>query len=152
VRANAWVICREPRYLSTASKFLVPDRIWVDTTHALALYCSEPVVSNIFFGLKPKDTEMSEDRLKSLILWLNTTWGVLSVLANRTETRGRWIELTITKWRLQPVLDVTKLDESCIKRLATIFDKYCEENLRRLPHQFNPKDVDPVRRGIDEGF
>jgi hypothetical protein len=152
VRANAWVICREPRYLSTASKFLVPDRIWVDTTHALALYCSEPVVSNIFFGLKPKGTEMSEDRLKSLILWLNTTWGVLSVLANRTETRGRWIELTITKWRLQPVLDVTKLDESCIKRLATIFDKYCEKNLRRLPHQFNPKDVDPVRRGIDEGF
>lgn len=152
VRPNAWVICKKPRYLSTASKFLVPDRIWVDTMHALALYCKEPVVSNIFFGLNPKSAEMTEERLKSLILWFNTTWGLLSVLADRTETRGRWVRLTITKWKVQPVLDVTKLDEGSVKGLATIFDKYCERNLQRLPQQFNPRDVDPIRRGIDKEF
>jgi hypothetical protein len=152
VRPNAWVICKKPMYLSTASKFLVPDRIRVDTMHALALYCNDPVVCNIFFGLKPKSTEVTEERLKSLILWLNTTWGLLSVLADRTETEGGWIRLTITKWKVQPVLDVTKLDEDSVKGLATIFDKYCERNLRRLPQQFNPKDVDAIRRGIDKEF
>jgi hypothetical protein len=89
VRSNAWVICKNSKYLSTASKFLVPDRIWVDTTHANALYCDEPVVCNIFFGLKQKEgVKLSENHFKALILWLNTTWGILSILANRTETRG----------------------------------------------------------------
>jgi hypothetical protein len=150
---NASVICRKPRYLSTASKFLVPDRVWVDTTHALALYCNKPVVCNLFFGLKPrKEVGMTEDVFKSLILWLNTTWGILSILANRTETRGRWIELTITKWKLQPVLDVTKLNEDQVARLAAVFDKYCEKELRRLPEQFDPDNIDLVREGIDREF
>jgi hypothetical protein len=152
-RSNSWVICRMPRYLSTASKFLVPDRIRVNTTHALALCCDKPVVCNVFFGLKPKrGIEMTEDAFKSLILWLNTTWGILSILANRTETEGGWIELTITKWKLQPVLDVTKLDEDCVRRLVAVFDKYCERDLQRLPKQFDPNKIDPVRRGIDREF
>jgi hypothetical protein len=153
IMQNAWVICKNPKYLLTASKFLVPDRIWVDTTHALALYCSRPVVCNIFFGLKPKrDSEMTEGMFKALTLWLNTTWGVLSILANRAETRGRWIELTITKWKLQPILDVTKLDEEKITRLANIFDKYSGKELRRLPEQFEPNNIDPIRKEIDKEF
>jgi hypothetical protein len=153
VRSNAWVICKNSKYLSTASKFLVPDRIWVDTTHANALYCDEPVVCNIFFGLKQKEgVKLSENHFKALILWLNTTWGILSILANRTETRGRWIELTITKWKLQPVLNVAQLDEETIVKLAQVFDQYCDKELRRLPDQFNPSNIDPVRSGIDRGF
>jgi len=153
VRSNAWVICKNSKYLSTASKFLVPDRIWVDTTHANALYCDEPVVCNIFFGLKQKEgVKLSENHFKALILWLNTTWGILSILANRTETRGRWIELTITKWKVQPVLNVAQLDEETIVKLAQVFDQYCDKELRRLPDQFNPSNIDPVRSGIDRGF
>ena len=153
VGSKAWVICKNSRYLSTASKFLVPDRIWVDTTRAIALYCNEPVVCSIFFGLKQKEgVKLAENHFKVLILWLNTTWGILSILANRTETRGRWIELTITKWKLQPVLNVAQLDEETIGKLTRVFDQYCDKELRRLPDQFNPSDVDPVRKSIDQGF
>jgi hypothetical protein len=153
VRSNAWVVCKNFRYLSTASKFLVPDRIWVDTTRAIALYCDEPVVCNMFFGLKQKQcVNLTENHFKALILWLNTTWGILTILANRTETRGRWIELTITKWKLQPVLNVIQLDEETIGRLAWVLDQYRDKELRRLPDQFNPNDIDPVRKAIDRGF
>jgi len=152
-RSNAWVMCKKPKYLSTASKFLLPDRIRVNTTHALALYCNRPVVCNIFFGLKPRrGVKMTEDEFKVLVLWLNTVWGGLSILANRTETEGGWIELTITKWKLQPVLDVTRLDEVVIDKLVKVFDKYCNKELRRLSDQFNPDEVDPVRKGIDQSF
>ena len=154
VNPNAWVICKKPRYLLTASKFLVPDRIWVDTVHVMALYCDTPVVCNIFFGLRQKESgvKLTEDMFKALILWFNTTWGILSILANRTETRGGWVRLTITKWKLQPVLDVTKLDEEIVSKLAQVFDKYHNKELRRLPDQFNPNDIDPVRNGIDQDF
>jgi hypothetical protein len=152
-KPNAKVICTNQKYLSTASKFIVPDRFWVDTTHALALYCSEPVVANLFFGLRlGKGVELDENRFKTLILWLNTTWGILSILANRTETRGRWIELTTTKWKLQPVLNVAQLDEETIGKLTQVFDQYCDKELRRLPDQFNPSDIDAVRKDIDQGF
>jgi DNA-directed RNA polymerase delta subunit len=78
--------------------------------------------------------------------------GILSILANRTETGGRWIELTITKWKLQPVLNVAQLDEETIGKLTQVFDQYCDKELRRLPDQFNPSDIDPVRKDIDQGF
>jgi hypothetical protein len=153
IKSNAWVVCKNLRYLFTASKFLVPDRIWVDTTHAVALYCDEPVVCNIFFGLKQKENaNLTENHFKALILWLNTTWGILTILANRTETRGRWIRLTITKWKFQPVLNVIQLDEETVARLAWVLDQYRDKELRRLPDQFNPNDVDPVRKAIDKGF
>ena len=153
VRSNAWVVCKNPKYLSTASKFLVPDRMRVNTTHAIALYCDEPLVCNIFFGLKQKEgVNLTENHFKALILWLNTTWGILTMLANRTETEGGWIELTITKWKVQPVLNVAQLDEETIVKLAQVFDQYCDKELRRLPDQFNPSNIDPVRSGIDRGF
>jgi len=37
-----------------ASRVLVPDRIWWDTAHVIALYCTEPVISNIFYAVKLK--------------------------------------------------------------------------------------------------
>jgi hypothetical protein len=58
----------------------------------------------------------------------------------------------MTHWRLQPVLDVTRLDEEKVRGLASVFDKYCREELRRLPEQFKPNDTDPIREGIDKDF
>jgi hypothetical protein len=41
-------------------------------------------------------------------------------------------------WRLQPVLDVTKLDENTVENLAKVFGNCCEKELKRLPEQFDP--------------
>jgi hypothetical protein len=58
----------------------------------------------------------------------------------------------MTHWRLQPVLDVMKLDSDIIDKLANIFDKYSDKQLVRLPNQFDPANIDPVRRSIDVEF
>jgi len=162
---NAWAVAKDLRtkkgeikrsgeklFREFSSTLLVPDRIRVDTVHVIVMRCTEPVLSNIFYALKLKTNKNDDNRLKALCLWLNTTWGVLSILANRFETEGGWIGLKMTQWKLQPILDVTRLNEEVIIKLADVFDEYCKKELRRLPDQFNPNNVDPVRKGIDQGF
>jgi len=59
-----------------SGRVLVPDRIWWDTAHVIALYSKEPVLSNIFYAIRLKTTnEIRELVEKALVLWLNTTWG-----------------------------------------------------------------------------
>jgi hypothetical protein len=58
----------------------------------------------------------------------------------------------MTHWRLQPVLDVVKLGSDIIDKMANIFDKYSDKQLARLPNQFDPANIDPVRRSIDLEF
>jgi type I restriction-modification system DNA methylase subunit len=164
VEPNARIVSKEVRtkggevkrpgerlFKDFSSTLLVPDRIRVDTAHVIAMCSTEPVLSNIFYALKLKsygDIRM----LKALCLWLNTTWGIISILANRSETEGAWIRLKMTHWKLQPVLNVTRLDEDRIVKLAAIFDKYCKRDLRRLPMQFDPSNIDSIRKGIDREF
>ena len=141
----------EELFQEFSSQLLIPDRIWVDTAHIIAMCSTQPVLSNIFYALRLRAGQDTE-KLKALCLWLNTTWGILTILANRLETRGRWISLKMAHWRLQPILDVTRLDKEKIKKLAAVFDRYCNKELRRLPEQFNPNNIDPIREGIDRGF
>jgi len=136
-----------------ASRVLVPDRIWWDTTHVIALYSKEPLLSNIFYAVKVNTPgEVKELAEKVLVLWLNTTWGILCVLFNREETRGRWTSLKMAHWRLLPILDVTKVPKEVLEKLKQVFDKYSNKTLRRIPEQFNPNDPDPVRLELDVEF
>ena len=140
-------------FVEYAARVLIPDRIWWDTAHVVALYCEEPVLSNIFYALNLKtDGDNRVYAEKSLVLWLNTTWGILTILFNRQETRGRWTSLKMAQWRLLPVLDVRRLESSSLRRIASVFDKYKSASPRRIPEQFDPKDPDPVRTGIDRDF
>lgn len=136
-----------------ASRVLVPDRIWWDTAHVIALYCTEPVISNIFYAVKLKvPDEVREYAEKALVLWLNTTWGMLTVLLSREETRGRWTRLKMGQWRLLKVLDVSVLSLDMLKMLAKVFDAYADKVLRRIPEQFNPQNPDSIRLAIDKSF
>jgi hypothetical protein len=136
-----------------SSRVLVPDRIWWDTAHVIALYSEKPLLSNIFYAiwLKVEDC-VREQAEKALVLWLNTTWGLLTVLVSREETRGRWTRLKMAQWRMLQVLDVRSLGADALKRLSEVFDRCCKRAPRRIPDQFDPRDPDPVRLEIDKGF
>ncbi|MCX8192395.1 MAG: hypothetical protein N3G77_01125 [Nitrososphaeria archaeon] len=155
INPNALILAKDEKGVELfnlfSSNLLVPDRIWVDTAHVIALYSNEPVLSNIFYAVKLKKKHEPKT-LKALALWLNTTWGLLTVLANRSETRGRWIRLKMTHWRIQPVLDVASLDDNVLERLSGVFNRFCRRELRRLPYQFDIENPDPMRRELDVSF
>jgi hypothetical protein len=134
-----------------SSNLLIPDRIRVNTAHYLAVYSTKPTMSNIFYSVKlrKKKKEKTQRRYKALCLWLNTVWGMLTILSNREETEGGWIGLKLSHWRLLPVLDVSALDDKTLSRLEKIFDTHSAKRLRRLTEQFDPNNLDQERKSID---
>jgi hypothetical protein len=80
-----------------------------------------------------------------LVLWLNSTLGLLLLFGNRQETEGAWVSFKKPLWQELPVLDVEKLPKKVLKRLAQVFDMLCQQALLPLPQMAS----DPVRAQID---
>ena len=157
VSHNAYARPRSGRagsiFADYSARILVPDRIWWDTAHVIALYSREPLLSNIFYAIRLRvSDDVREMAEKAFVLWLNTTWGLLTILVSRGETRGRWTQLKMGQWRLLRVLDVASLSPDILRRLAEVFDKYAERAPRRIPEQFDPSNPDPIRLGMDRDF
>jgi hypothetical protein len=121
------------RIKSLRTRFFLPNRIWWDTRHVLALRSTEPAISNVYFMVK---TDLTEEQEKALTLWLNSFWGILTVFAFMEITRSAFTSLNIAQWKILPVLNVRELDEGTVKCLANVFDKYANADFGRLTEQF----------------
>jgi hypothetical protein len=134
-----------------AGTLLVPDRIWVETAHVISMISDQKLISNIFYAVRLKNE--TPDRLKALCLWLNTSWGILTVLSSREETRGAFVSLKMSQWRLLPVLDIDSLSKTQIKALAALFDEFKDVELSRIPQQYGSDGiVDKLRLQLDKKF
>jgi hypothetical protein len=118
-----------------AGYLLVPDRIRWNTTHTVSLLSTDKTLGNMFFAINLKNE--SKNKLKALCLWLNSTWGILTVLSNRQETEGAWTSLVMGHWRTLPVLNLDVLSKECLEKLAHVFDNFKNVDLGRIPHQYN---------------
>lgn len=155
ISPNAWVLpitskARDMFNFKSGS-LLVPDRIWIDTAHVVSMLSDKKIVANVFYVVQMKKDTLF--RRKALCLWLNTTWGILSVLASRQDTRGGFIRLKMTHWRTLPVLDLDKLDDSTIQRLASLYDTFKDQTFDRIPVQYGYKGKpDDARIKLDREF
>ena len=135
----------EELFREKCSQLLIPDRIWLETAHVVSLFLPKKTLSNIFYAIKLNDNDIH--KYKALCCWLNSTFGLLLVLSNRQETRGVWLRLKLSHWRLQDVLDVSKLDVIKLRKLSAMLDKYKEKEFKRLPLQYD--DIDEIRLSFD---
>ena len=112
-----------------AARLLVAERVWLPTTRTLAARAPDPVLSNVFWEVK-----ISDERYEpALVLWLNSSMGVLTFLATRTTTRGGWSALKKAELGEMPVLDVRELSDWQLERLGELFEELAEETLLPLP-------------------
>ena len=138
-------------FAEKAGRLLVPDRIWLETAHVISLFADVPIISNIFYAIRLRNE--SEERLKALCLWLNTTWGILTTLSSREETRGGFIGLKMSQWRLLPVLNIDSLSEDQVNTLAAVFDEFKNKEPARIPDQYGLHgEVDKIRIDLDLAF
>jgi hypothetical protein len=134
-----------------AGRLLVPNRIRVNTAHIISLSADKPVISNIFYAIRLKKETLY--RLKAICLWLNTTWGILTVLGSREETHGGFISLNQSHWRLLPVLDIDSISQNKVKALAAVFDKFKDKEPARIPDQYGLHgEFDKIRIDLDLAF
>ncbi len=133
-----------------AGDILLAERMRLNTQRLAALYIERPVLANVWwpFKLNELDETLRNQYAKSLILWLNSTLGLLLLLGNRQETEGAWVDFKKESLNELPVLDVRKLSRKKINQLDRTFNNLCHQLLQPLPQMAS----DPVRKQIDQAI
>jgi hypothetical protein len=128
-----------------AGKLLLGERLWVKTQRLAAILLTEPSLSNMWWTFVFKTKKELAQREKSLALWLNSTLGVIILLANREETRGAWIDFKKPVLESLPVLDLDRLSSQQVKRLVLAYNQISKQTLEPFPCMA----TDEVRAAID---
>jgi len=132
---------------SRAGKVLIAGRMWLNTQRLTAILLSEPVLSNVWWPLRLND-DLDDRHAKALTLWLNSTLGLILLIANRVETRGSWVKFNKPMLHRLPVLDTRKLKSTQLAELENAFDRLAEKPLQPLSQMAN----DQVRAEIDDAI
>ena len=82
-----------------AGTLLVSERIWLNTVRITSMCTEMPVLSNVVV-VGQTGTNNWE---KSIAVWLNSSVGLLTLMATRSTTRGAWVALKKADLREMPV-------------------------------------------------
>ena len=158
-----WVSVEHDKYLSPLAKarpgrnlkssvqlweksgqLLVPEGPRLNTTRIMSMCTSRPVLSNSWWAIS-MDNRNHE---KATALWLNSSIGLLALLANRNTTEGAKVKFKKADLKEMPVLDVRTITESQLQGLADLFDELAGEEFEPLPAMA----YCPARRRLDDGI
>ena len=127
-----------------SSHLLVAERLWLETTRVVAMWSEDRVLSNVWWPIRVE----SHTTEKALVVWMNSSLGLLTILAQRTSTRGGWVAMKKADLEEMPVLDTRSLSPAQLKSLSELFDEIAEAEFERLPGMAHC----PVRRSLDDGI
>ncbi len=127
-----------------SSRLLIAERLWLETTRVVAMRSETRVLSNVWWPVRVED-EAAE---KALAVWLNSSLGLLTLLAHRTSTRGGWVAMKKADLEELPVLDVRYLTPAQLQGLSNLFDGLVEDEFERLPGMAHCL----ARRSLDDGI
>ena len=127
-----------------AGRVLVAERLWLETTRVVAMRSTTPVLSNVWWPVRVADGFWE----KALVIWLNSSLGLLTILAQRTSTRGGWIAQKKADLQELPVLDPRRISASQLEDLSNLFDELTEAEFERLTSMAQC----PARRALDDGL
>ncbi len=127
-----------------AGRLLISERLWLNTTRIVAMCADVNVLSNVFWPVKPDDDAWCN----ALAVWLNSSLGLLTLLARRTTTRAGWSAMKKTDLARLPVLDVRSLTSEQLSALSDLFDDLSDSEFERLPAMQEC----PTRKTLDDGL
>jgi hypothetical protein len=126
-----------------AGRILLVSRLRTNTHKVIATGFDKKVLGNTWWAFD--DGALSDTQQKALLLWLNSTLGLLMYFGRRAITQGAWMQMKKPAWASMPVLDVRKLSSAQLDALAATYDQVAGEALRPLAKL----DADPTRKNID---
>jgi N-6 DNA methylase len=128
---------------SKAGKVLLVSRLRTNTHKVIAVGHPKKVLGNTWWAFD--DSKINEKQKKALLLWINSTLGILSYYGRRAITQGAWMQMKKPAWSSMMVLDVRALSKSTLSELAKAYDSVAKKELAPIS-QLN---LDPVRLEID---
>ena len=123
---------------------LVAERLRLNTARVVAMSTDAPVLSNVWWPIKTDCHSWD----KAIAVWLNSSAGVLTLLATRNTTQGNWVKLKKADLQGLPVLDLRRLSSSQLQGLSDLFDRMAEAEFERLPGMA----YCPARQSLDDGL
>ena len=127
-----------------AGRLLVSERLRLDTTRVVAMRSDTRVLSNVWWPVRVED-EATE---KALAVWLNSSLGLLTMLAQRTSTEGGWVAMKKADLEELSVLDPRRVSQEQLQALSDLFDEMVEAEFDRLPGMATCQ----ARRALDDGI
>ena len=129
---------------SKSGRLLVSERLWLQTTRITAMRSEVNVLSNVWWPVRAENEAIE----KALAVWLNSSLGLLTVLGQRTSTRGGWVALKKADLQKLPVLDVRRLSPAQCQDLSRLFDQIAEAEFQHLPAMHHC----PARSALDKAL
>lgn len=134
-----------------AGQVLVAERMALSTQRLTAVFVSKQVLSASWWPLRLtnlKVKDLKDKAAKAIVLWLNSTLGILLFVGSRLETHGAWVKFKKPTLCTLPVLDVNQLTQQQLTDLANTFNKLANQTLQPL----SQIDKDPFRKEIDDAI
>ena len=126
-----------------SGRLLVAERLRLNTARIVAMRTDTQVLSNVWWPIKT-DTNTSD---KAIVAWLNSSIGLLALLAIRNTTEGGWVKLKKADLQELPVLDLRRLTAIQLQGLSDLFDRLSGAEFERLPGMGGCA----ARRALDDG-
>ena len=132
------------RLWEQAGRLLIAARYWVNTSRVLAMRSEQDVLGRMWWPVRIEDDGLE----KALTVWLNSSLGILTLLAIRNTTRGGWVQPKKADLEVFPVLDPRALSADQLAALSNLFDTLADVEFARLPDMVDC----PARRALDDGL
>ena len=132
------------RLWAQSGRLLIAERLRLNTVRVVAVRSGTEVLSNVWWPVRIDDVS----REKALAIWLNSSLGLLTLLAQRTSTEGSWVAMKKADLQEMPVLDVRRISAEQLEELSKLFDQLAEAEFERLPAMAQC----PARRALDDGL
>jgi len=135
---------------SRAGRLLVAERLRLNTARVVSVLCRQLVLSNSWWpvAVADRDGVDASEIEQALALWLNSTLGLMLLVASRVETEGAWIKLKKPVLGALAVMNPVTLTAAQRRTLTRAYEALSARDLLPLPEI----DQDAVRRQIDEAI
>ncbi len=126
-----------------AGRLLVGARFRLNTVRVVSMRADTNVLGSMWWPVRVDDPTVE----KALTVWLNSSLGLLTLMAVRNTTQGGWVQLKKADLEELPVLDTRSLSPKQLKGLSDLFNEMTEAEFERLPGMAHC----PARQALDSG-
>ncbi len=127
-----------------AGRLLVGARFRLNTVRVVAMRAVTNVLGSMWWPVRVEDPKFEN----ALTVWLNSSFGLLTLMAVRNTTQGSWAQLKKADLAELPVLDLRRLSLAQLEGLSDLFDQLADAEFERLPSIANCS----AHRSLDDGI